>query len=593
MLWARVAAAVAFTEDRWPDNSSAVKADTLEAVRIFASAAEPDAASVAAYDALVARLRRIDPLWPAGALPAPATLTTDSPLRQALTGERLSAGADRVVALEKAFLAKWGRGPAAGDLETAEGRARWGEIGREGALIAHLRWLTLPTDSAEAAKAWANARQRTTLALLCVPEDTAAIHAAKQHPWFNESGGRDYVSGSPGVLTQKLKTLLAGKQGTDSAPPEKGEELSALLTDVMPLAEGAIDLPSTCPGIAAAVAVRVTATVGRLQMKRQEDVAFIAPALANFVWAWTGDPARAMDVTDWGDAQIKMPAAQVRYAYQPPAGLEKTPLGRHVMELDAWVWNGADLKAEPVTPAEWAKVPSVVWRHALGRGGMLGNFKQLLEDNRGGTWGMSLLVSSSAGQAIQLLDKRLGDKVVAPMHALVAAMWLSSLPKIDAMLKEASVTPEVRTRLGQQLDLHRAQLLIASGQRELAMKELPQMVAQLEFKPRPPAQHLSEHHSDLVKILPKDPKVVARERLLEQEKVKREAEREAARARQRKVVVAEKCRRCFGTGEIYDAGAKSTVNTYRRVDGTGLTQERWSSQMVRCPACGGSGEVNP
>ena len=334
LLFARVAAAVAFTENAWPDKSSEVKADTLEALHIFASVPEPDAASIASATALLARLRQIDPLWPAGSLPAPAKLAADSSLRQMLTAEPLPAGSDRVVTLEKAFLAEWGRGPTAVDLETAEGRVRWGMIGREGALIAHLRWLTLPVDSKEAAKAWANARQRTILALLCVPEDTAALHAAKQHPWFNESGGRDYVSGNPGVLTQKLKILLAGKQAKDSAPPENGEELSSLLTDVMPLAEGAIDLASTCPGIAAAVAVRVTDVVGRLRLKRQEDVAFIATALADFVWDWTYDPARAMDVADWGDAQRQMPSAQMRYAFQPPAGLEKTPLGRHMIELD-------------------------------------------------------------------------------------------------------------------------------------------------------------------------------------------------------------------------------------------------------------------
>lgn len=593
LLWARVAAAVAFTEDRWPDKSSEVNANTLEAVHVLVSTSEPEAAALPVEKALLKRLRQIDPLWPAGSLPAPAKLMADSPLRQALTGDRLSAGADRVVALEKAFLAAWGRGPTAVDLGTAEGRARWGEIGREGALIAHLRWLTLPRNSEEAAKAWANARQRTTLALLCAPEDTAALHAAKRHPWFNESGGRDYVSGPPGVLTQKLKTLLAGKHGRDSAPPENGETLSAYLTDVMPLAEGATDLPRTCPGIATVVAVRVTNEVGRLRMTRQEDVAYIASTLANFVWEWTADPARAMDVTDWGDAQLQMPSVLVRFAFQPPAGLEKTPLGRHVLELDAWLWNGADPKTKPMTPEAWVKVPSVAWRHALGSGGTSGNFRQRIEANRSGEGAMCLSISSSAGQAVQLLDKRLGEKMVAPMNATVAAAWFSSLAEIAAMVKEGSVTPEVRTRLGKQLNLHRVQVLIASGQRELALKELPALVAQLEYKPRPLSPYRSENNSDLVEILPKDPKVVARERQLERERtLKLEAERNAAQARGRKEVVAEKCRRCLGTGEIYDAGAKPGTDTYMRVDGTRLTEQR-SRNNVRCPACGGSGQARP
>lgn len=470
---------------------------------------------------------------------------------------------------------------------------RWGEIGREGALIAHLRWLTLPANSAEAAKAWANARQRTTLALLCAPEDTAVIRTAKQHPWFNESGGRDYVSGTPGVLTQKLEILLAGSRRLNSAPPENAGELSTLLTDVMPLAEGTIDLARTSPGIAAGVALRVTNEVGRLRMKQQDDVHFIASSLADFVWEWTADPARALDVTDWGDAQNEMPSAQMRFPFRPPAGVEQTPLGRHVVELDAWLWKGADPKTKPVTPEAWVKVPSVVWRHALGSGGTSGNFKQRMEASRSGEWGMSLSISSSAGQAVQLLDKRLGDKVVAPMSAPVAAAWLNALAEIEAMVKEASATPELRTRLGKQLNLHRAQVLIASGQRELAMKELPALVAQLEFKPPVPRAPREEQGIGLVEILPKDPKVAARERQLERERVmKLEAERAAAQARGRKAVVADKCRRCLGTGEVFDVAAKGGTDIYMRVDGTRLTEKR-STNNVRCPACGGSGEARP
>ena len=216
---------------------------------------------------------------------------------------------------------------------------------------------------------------------------------------------------------------------------------------------------------------------------------------------------------------------------------------------------------------------------------------------------MSLSISSSAGQAIQLLDKRLGDKVVAPINGPVAAEWFSALTEIEAMLKDPGVTPEVRTRLGKQLNLHRAQVMIASGQRELANKNMPELVAQLEAPPsvpRVPRIPREEQGAGLAGLARERERAQAKEalhdRVMKREQEIAEAKRAAEAAEyartHKPVVTVSLCRTCNGHGGEYKRTLLNGTATYKKLDGSGVTYDKtYHDNWVKCVKCGGAGTI--